>query len=212
MVCATLVLINPPDRLKFNHKSPIAGQNKKTYELIKMSHFPSRKRRKNLLTADKTETKTKAERREPKATHYELWVCVFGGGKRALALYNEPWNESDNRYSAQPPRSDYNRRCRRRTESNAERRWRLATIALTLALMNMSTLCQSETRRDETFPWLRTDRFFPSPVFPMTRHRTSSLISRQRNELMWLLPWRWLWWDRAGNGDGDGDEGSTTGP
>jgi len=60
-----------------------------------MSHFPYRKRRKNLLTADKTKaTKTKSQQLQTTGFGFGSVCLVFfwGRGNGALALYNEPWN------------------------------------------------------------------------------------------------------------------------
>jgi len=83
MVCPTLMFINPPDLLKFNHKASGHGKikksEKKIYQLIKMSHFPYRKRRKNLLTADKTKA-TKTKTQQLQTTSFSVFcVCVEGG-------------------------------------------------------------------------------------------------------------------------------------
>jgi len=163
MVFATLMFINPPDRLKFNPKASgqakiKENQEQKIYELIKMSHFPYRKRRKNLLTADKTKaTKTKSQQLQTTGFGFGS-VCLvffFGAGKRGVGALQWAMEYSSNCWwvlwwvcwvvqgGAGWWGSDYSGQGARK---RAERRWRLATIASTLALMNMSTLCQSETR------------------------------------------------------------------
>lgn len=189
MVCPTLMFINPPDLLKFNHKASGHGKikksEKKIYQLIKMSHFPYRKRRKNLLTADKTKA-TKTKTQQLQTTSFSVFCVCVEGGVGALQWAME---YSSNCWWVQwvvhggaacGVQGGGAQITADRGQENAERRWRLATIASTLALMNMSTLYQSETRVFHG----------PSPLF----HSISGLIPRRHNELMWLLPARWLWW------------------
>jgi len=163
MVFATLMFINPPDRLKFNPKASGQAKIKEkprakdiwTNQNVTLSIQKAEKK-----SADSWQNQSN-QNQKPATTNYGFWfwfgVSSFflGAGKRGVGALQWAMEYSSNCwwvlwwvcYVVQGGAgwwgSDYSGQGARK---RAERRWRLATIASTLALMNMSTLCQSETR------------------------------------------------------------------